>query len=136
MATTGKINGSKLLVYVGSNLIAGSTSHSVSRNTATIDVTTKDSQGWTYILAGLRDWSIDGEGMSEFDATYGVNDLRSLWLNRTQVTVRFSTNVSGDEYLEGTAYLTSLNEDASMEEATTFSFTFTGNGPLNTPTYT
>ena len=136
MATTGNINGTNILIYVNGTAIGCATSGSISMNTSTIDVTCKDSSGWTEILAGLRDWSLDGEGLTQFDATYGFNDLVSVWKNRTKVTVRFSTNVTGDEYFEGQAYLTALSEDAPNEDVTTYSYTFSGTGELNTPTYT
>jgi len=136
MATTGNINGTNLLVYIGGTAIGCATSSSISLNMSTIDTTCKDSAGWTDGIAGLRDWSIDTEALTQFDATYGFNDLVTAWKNRTLVTVRFSTNVTGDEYFEGTAYITSLSEDAPMEDVTTFSVSFTGVGELNTPTFT
>ena len=136
MATTGNINGTNLLVYIGGTAIGCTTSCTVNLNMATIDTTCKDSAGWTSQIAGLRDWSIDAEALTQYDATYGFTDLVSAWKNRTAVTVRFSTNVTGDEYFEGTAYITSLSESAPMEDVTTFSVSFTGSGELNTPTFT
>ena len=136
MATTGKINGTNLLVYVSGQAIACATSHSLSMSMSSIDTTCKDSGGWTSSIAGLKNWEISGEALTEFDATYGFNDLVTIWKAGTEVTVRFSTNVTGDKYFEGKAYITDLSEDAAMEDVTTFSFTFTGKDELNTPTYT
>jgi len=136
MATTGKINGTNLLVYVNGTAIACATSHSLSMSMSSIDTTCKDSGGWTSSIAGLKEWSIDGEALTEFDATYGFNDLVTIWKAGTEVTVRFSTNVTGDKYFEGKAYITDLSEDAAMEDVTTYSFTFQGKDELNTPTYT
>jgi len=134
--TTGKINGTDLLVYVGGTAIGCCTSHSLQMTTATIDVTTKDSAGWTEIILGVRNWSISGEGLTEFNATYGFNDLVTAWKNRTLISVSFKTANVDDKVFSGSAYITDLGEDATMEDVTTFSFTFTGKDELNTPTYT
>lgn len=136
MATTGNINGTNILIYVGGSAIACTTSASISMSMSTIDVSCKGSGGWAEKIAGQKEWSMSGEGLTQFDAAYGFVDLVSVWKNRTAVTVRFSTNVTGDEYFEGTAYITSLSEDAPNEDVVTYSFELEGSGELNTPTYT
>ena len=136
MATTGKIDGNNILIYVAGTPIACTTSASLSMSMATIDTTCKDSGGWASSIAGLKNWEMSGEGLTEFNATYGFNDLVSVWKAGTEITVRFSTNVTGDKYFEGKAYITDLSEDAPQNDVVTYSFTFTGKDELNTPTYT
>ena len=68
MPTTGAFNGTQLLVYCAGNAIAYSKSCTLNRNVATIDVTTKTDNGDTNILPGLRDWSIDAEGVVALDS--------------------------------------------------------------------
>ena len=46
MATTGKLNGTLMLLYVDGTAISSTTSHSLSYEMATRDATTKDSQGY------------------------------------------------------------------------------------------
>ena len=128
--TTGKINGTNLLVYVGANAIACCTSHSISMSMAQIDVTTKDSNGWSEIIAGLKTWSLSGEGLTQFNVTYGFNDLVSAWRNGTALTVSFKTTNVDDKVFSGTAYITELSEDAAMEDVTSYSFTMQGSGVL------
>lgn len=134
MATTGKINGTKLLVYVGSTAITHATKHTLELNMDTRDATTKDSAGWTETLEGKRNWTISGEAMFAFDATYGHDELTALIINRTSVTLKFSTEVSGDTYFTGTGWLKSCSADASNEETTTYSFSFEGTGALTKST--
>jgi len=134
MATTGILNGTDLLVYVGSDAIAHSTSCSLSLSMDTRDATTKDSAGWTDRLEGLRSWEISGEGLVALDAEYGFTDLFALYNGRTSATVKFSTEVSGDKYYSGTAYLTSLEQEAPTEDNTSFSFTFSGSDVLSETT--
>lgn len=130
MATTGQINGTALLVYSAGTAIAYSKSCTLNRNVATIDVTSKDSSGNTDILPGLRDWSIDVDGLVALDSAVNAEYLDGLITGRTQVKVRFSTNVSGDGHWNGSAYVTSLSITAPMEDAITFSATFSGDGAL------
>lgn len=130
MATTGIINGTNLVVYIGSDVIAHSTSHSLSLTHDARDATTKDSAGWTAKLEGLRSWELSGEGLVAYDGIYDTTDLFALYSNRTTATVKFSTEVSGDSYWSGTAYLTALSMDSPTEDNVSMSFTFAGTGVL------
>ena len=136
MATTGKFNGTNLLLYVDGTAIAHATSHTLNVNAEMIDATTKSSAGWKDILPGLRDWSIDCEGMVAYDATEGWSESFADLGNRTQVTLRFSTEVSGDTYWTGTAYVTSMSQSAPLEDVVTYSMSFAGDGELTEVTLT
>jgi TP901-1 family phage major tail protein len=130
MATTGAFNGTSLLVYCAGTALAYSTSCTLNRNIATIDVTSKGSGGDTDILPGLRDWSIDAEGIVALDSSTNAEYLDGLVTGRTKVMLKFSTNTSGDGYWSGYAYVTSLSISAPMEDKVTFSATFSGTGDL------
>jgi len=131
MATTGKVNGTAIGIYVGGTKIAHATSGSISVTHSTRDATSKDSAGWSESLEGLIEWSLEGEGLFAYDATYGVVDLEGVLTTRTAVTVRFSTESSSDEYWEGTAIMTDLSVDSATEETVTYSYSFTGTAALN-----
>jgi TP901-1 family phage major tail protein len=130
MATTGIVNGSLLLVYIEDVAVAHATSHSLSVTMASRNATTKDNAGWTSKKAGLREWTVTGEGLVALDAAYGMSELFTIMTNRTTCTIKFSTEVSADEFWGGEAILTSLQCDAPMEENATYSFTFEGDGAL------
>lgn len=130
MATTGIINGSLFLVYIEDVAVAHATSHRLNVTMATRNATTKDNAGWGVKLSGLREWSVSGEGLLALDAIYGASELFTVMTNRTVCTVKFSTEVSGDEFWGGEAVLTSFQLDAPMEENGTYSFTFEGAGAL------
>ena len=130
MATTGILNGTALLLYVGGTAVAHCTSHTLSVSMSTRDATTKDSAGWSAALEGLRSWEASGEGLVAFDAAYGYSDLFALITSRAAVTIKLSTEETGDKYLSGSARLTSLEESAGTEESVTFSFSFEGTGAL------
>ena len=131
MATTGVVNGTNIGVYIGGTKVAKATSGSISLTHSPRDITSKDSAGWSESLEGLREWSIEVEGMFAFDATYGVVDLNAVLVARAAVTIRFSTEVSTDEYWEGTAIMGDLSADTGVEESATFSASFQGTGALN-----
>lgn len=131
MPTTGKINTTLLAVYAGGTKITHLTGASLSLEHSTRDVTTKDSAGWRQILEGLRSWNISGSGYMAYDATEGTDELDDYLTGRSQVTVMFSTEVTGDTRYTGTAYMTSLSlESPGQEETATHSFEFQGTGAL------
>lgn len=136
MATTGKFNGTDILVYVDGVAIAHATSHTLNVNMEMIDATTKSSGGWKDVLPGLRDWSIDCEGMIAWDATEGFSEAFADLSARTQVTLKFSTEVTGDDRYTGTAYITSLSASAPLEDVVTYSLSFAGDGALTKETVT
>ena len=133
MATTGIMNGTLLGVYAGSTLIAHATEGSISLSMDTRDATTKDSSGTRDILEATKSGTISVSALYAEDATYGVDDLMTAWSGRTALTVKFSTEVSGDHYWSASAYVTSLEVNAGMEDNVTYSATFELTGAI---TYT
>ncbi len=130
MATTGKINGTDLLVYVGATAITHTQGCKLSIQMDTRDTSTKDSSGWKDTGEAQMSWSIDGEGVFTFDATYGWEDLFALLSGRTSATVKMATDESGDNNYSGTAWLTKMECDGPMEDTSTYSYTFEGFGAL------
>lgn len=136
MASTGQSKGNELLVYVDGTAVAYTKGGALNINNDMLDATSKDSDGWKDTLPGLRSWTIEGDGLYNFDAAFGVSDLFALINNKTQVSLKFTTNESGDKYYTGNAYLTSLSVEAPNEDLTTFSFSFEGDGALSEATLT
>lgn len=129
-----KINGTDLLVYVGSNPIAHSTSATLTIEQDLPDATTKSSGGWADHINGLKSWSIDFDGLVDYSASYGVEELFDNLKNGNNVTVKFSTEDSGDSYWTGSASCSNLTMTADMEAPVSFSGTFTGKGTLTRST--
>lgn len=130
MATTGIMNGTLLGVYSGSTLIAHATEGSISLNLDTRDATTKDSSGTRDLLEGVKSGTISVSALYAEDATYGVDDLMTAWSGRSTLTVKFSTEVSGDHYWSAAAYVTSIEVNAAMEDNVTYSATFELTGAI------
>jgi TP901-1 family phage major tail protein len=133
MATAGIFNGTLLVVKIGGVAVAHSTSCSLSVSTDLPDSTTKDSGGWAQQIQGLRSWSVSTDGLAVIEsAAAGVNveDIFSSIGSRTDVSLTFSTFVSGDKIWTGTAQVESLDFSGDMESPATFSASFTGTGAL------
>jgi predicted secreted protein len=139
MPTTGIFNGTNLVVLVGSEVVAHSTSCSLSVSVDLPDSTTKNSQGWADHIGGLKSWSLTTDGLATVDptgATYIVGDIFTALAARTAVTVKFttvstgSTVIAGDLYWSGLAFIESLDVTADMESPATYSVSFTGTGAL------
>ena len=117
-------------MYVGGTKIAHLTSNDFTVEHSPRDATTKDSSGYREILEGLRSGSFSADGYFAEDAAYGFTDLFAAWTGRTALTVRLSSAVSGDNYYEATAYLTSLSRTAPVEDTETFSASFDISGSV------
>jgi TP901-1 family phage major tail protein len=133
-----KRNGTEVLLYVlissTPTAIGSSIDNSLSINGETIDVTTKDSAGWKEAMAGVRSWSVKGSGVFDDADSFGFDDLKALVDAKVPVTVRISTEASGDTYQQGEAIITSLELTAPMEDKVGFSYSFDGSGPLESET--
>ena len=142
MATNGLINGTKFGVYAAGTKIAYATSASISMNHNLRDTSTKDSSGWRDQLEAQRDWEVSVEGMLIFvDGSGGaiagitMNELYSTYIaTRTEFTLMFSTEESGDIKWSGQAFLTSLSADTPNEDSSTWSGSFSGTGALTQAT--
>ena len=118
------MNGTLLGVYVGSTLIAHATEGSISLSMDTRDATTKSSAGTRNLLEATKSGTISVSALYAEDAAYGVDDLMTSWAARTAIVVKFSTEVTGDHFWSASAYITSLEVSAGMEDNVTYSATF------------
>lgn len=137
MATTGVINTTSFALYHGATptKIAHSTGASISLSHDPRDITTKDSAGWTELLEGIRGWEGSIEGLHAMDDVAGANILYNAVLNRTALSVVFTTNVTGDKKFSGTVYLTSCELGApGQEDNATYNASFTGTGAITVTT--
>ena len=136
MATLGAFNGTMMNIYLDGVALGCSNSFDLNENMAEIDTTCNDSAGWKDVLPGLRDWSVSADGIVTLGGATSAEYLHGLVTNRTQVNLKMSTDVSGDAYWHGSAYITNLTITAPMEDKVTFSCSFVGDGVLTASTKT
>ena len=132
MPTTGIINGTLLRFYIGGTAVGHATSCSLQVSRTMRTILTKDSAGsYEQVAPGQLKATGNGQGLFSYDtANYGVDDLFTAINAGTALTVRFTTDVTGDKYWEGTAYLTNLGFDAAVEENSGYSFDMEFNGAI------
>lgn len=117
-------NGTNLGVYIGGTIIAAAQDVSLSLAMETIDVTTKDSDGWRELLAGLRSGTMSVSGLIDYNSTNkDTLDLWTAFSNRDALTLKFDDTAGGAEF-SASGYLTSLEQSGGTEDTATFSATF------------
>ena len=122
------IKGINFLLYVGDQPVAGQRNANLNVSADNIDVTNKLGDGWAENIASFRSWSIDADGLVvPSDTAYEA--LEAAAMNGTQVTVKLSTGTNGRTYT-GTGYITDFSVGMPYDDATTYSCTITGTGPL------
>lgn len=136
MATTGIVNGTLLTLQNGGVVIGGTTSHSLSNSMETRDATTKSSSGNEEVLEGLKSREVGFEGFVAWDEANGFEELEAILEARTQQTLILSTEVVGDPRWTYTAYLTSIDLEAGVEDSITYSGTFKITGSRTVATVT
>lgn len=140
MPTTGVVNTKLLKVRVGSTptAILRQNDAQLSINSETVDISTKDTDGWRETMNGLKSWSISGSGFWAFNDAAGGNQsvLYNALFAQTALPVEFGTGISGDPKFSGSAVVTQWEASSSgASEATSYSYTFEGNGALTIGTY-
>lgn len=131
MATAGVINASDLKFYLDGTAIGHATDAEISLTATTRDTSSKDTGKFRAIAPGRVEWTISGSNLYAMDATEGASEIISDVVNQTYLTVKFSTEVTGDERYTGQVLLTELSLSSSgTNENATFSFSGEGNGAL------
>lgn len=135
MPTTGV----KFLVYVNTGTVAvpvytkvgGQRGATLNRSAETVDVTSKDSNNWLQSEYGLREWSIDFDGLL-IESDIAFAELEDALMNQLKLMVRFET-AAGNKY-EGTALLTDFPIEGPYDGEATYSGTLMGDGaPVKVP---
>ena len=128
MAETTKIKGLEVLLYVGTNVVAGQRGASLSMSADDIDITDKTTEGYKAFLAGLKEWSISCDGLvCVGDAGYDA--LVDAFLNAEEVQVQLK-NETGTFGYQGTVSIASMDFDAQYDDALTYSCELKGASAL------
>lgn len=112
--------------------VGGQRGCSLSRSAETIDVTDKNSNGWSEAMVGVKSWSLECDGF----VVLGDNALTKIheaFENRTKLKVEI--RVGGDKDTNGFTYtgevvITDFPEEFSYDDAVTYSLSLQGASPL------
>lgn len=149
-ATTGSVQGNIVGLYVDStsspaaeaggswtpstanwDLIGASTSASFSISNASYETNFKTTNAGAEGVGssqrsygiGAQSGSLSIEGVVAMDASYGLEYLTGLAINKTKVGVVWGTNNGDDMQITGTGFVTSIEASAGVNDFTTFSCT-------------
>ena len=127
-----EIRGIDILVSVKSGeeyvAVGGQRGASLSRTSETIDVSNKVSGGWKRSIAGLKEWSVDCDGLLLLDDAAYIA-LEEAFLAGDEVEIQIAGTESSVSF-SGPAIITDFPIDAPYDDVATYSLSFTGTGEL------
>jgi predicted secreted protein len=131
------INGTTYAVFYGAtNRLWSCKNSSLKVNVDLPDVTTKEDGGWAKHIDGLRDWTIDFDGIfEETDAgvtTMTPTEILAAIIARTadaEVAFKLATGTTSTGW-KANGTFKSITITGDMEQGVTFSGQIVGNAPL------
>lgn len=131
MPTSGIVSGTKLRLFDDATAIARATDCSVEFSAETESVSHKDSTGgWAETEVG----ELSGTGSCEIlfeETTGGFSTLWDKFINKTALTLKMTTGVTGDTVISGQAYVTSMTLTGTHKQKATASISFTFSGAVS-----
>ena len=134
MATTSVFNGTNLLLSVEGNVLGHTTSCSLSLSNDLPEATTKDSNGFQEVIAGVISGEISFDGLVDYSDTANAIELADFLLARTQITCVFGTAETGDAIYTAEGFLSSVEQSAEMESPVSYSGSITLTGAITKST--
>jgi hypothetical protein len=130
MPTTSVFNGTNLLLSVEGDVLGHTTSCSLSLSNDLPEATTKDSNGFQEVIAGVISGELSFDGLVDYSDSANAIELADYLLARTQITCVFGTAVTGDAIFTAEGYLSSVEQSAEMESPVSYSGSITLTGAI------
>jgi hypothetical protein len=130
MATTSVFNGTNLILQVEGNVVGHTTSCTLSLSNDLPEATTKDSNGFQEVIAGVISGEISFEGLVDYSDTANAIEMADYLLARTQITCVFGTQEAGDAVYTAEGFLSSVEQSAEMESPVSYSGSITLTGAI------
>lgn len=132
MSEISETRGIDILVSVKSGddyvAVGGQRGATLNRSSETIDVTNKVSGDWKCSIAGLKEWSVDCDGLLLLDDAAYIA-LEAAFLAGDEVEIQIAGTKSALSF-SGPAIITDFPIEAPYDDAATYSLSFTGAGAL------
>jgi TP901-1 family phage major tail protein len=109
--------------------IAGQQGLTINRDKDTIEVTSKDANGWKEFVVGLKEWSIDNDGVYVRDHA-SHKQLKKLFESDDPFLIKVTNQKTKTDMFGGLALLTSYPIEAPYEDAVTYTISLQGTGEL------
>lgn len=134
MPTTSVFNGTNLILTVEGTTLGHTTSCSLSLSNDLPEATTKDSNGFQEVIAGVISGEISFDGLVDYSDTANAIEMADYLLARTQITCVFGTAVTGDDIYTAEGFLSSVEQSAEMESPVSYSGSITLTGAITKST--
>jgi len=134
MPTTSVFNGTNLILTVEGATLGHTTSCSLSLSNDLPEATTKDSNGFQEVIAGVISGEISFDGLVDYSDTANAIEMADYLLARTQITCVFGTAVTGDDVYTAEGFLSSVEQSAEMESPVSYSGSITLTGAITKST--
>lgn len=122
-----KVNGSTLFVLVGEQMIAKAKAYELSIEMEQLDSVSNANGFFSDHISKIGSWSLSSDALTIYDG-YSYGDLFEVFKNRQRVWLSIGSET--DYNLLGLAMVESLSQSGEMENAASFSVSFTGVGQL------
>lgn len=109
--------------------VAGQQGLTINRDKDTIEVTSKDSEGWKQNIVGFKEWSIDNDGVYVRDHD-SHKRLKEIFDGDDPVLIKVTNQKTKTDMFGGMALLTSYPIEAPYDDAVTYTASLTGTGAL------
>lgn len=113
--------------------IANTRDISFTLSIADIDVTDRDSGGWTEVIGGVRGFNGKVTGLVDFQPGTGKDNVRELiamGIARTLVNIVWRSSLTGDASFTGAALLTNVTFSATHEGEVSWTADVKGSGAI------
>jgi len=121
MATTGIHTGHVMRIYVDSVAVANATNCTLDLTMSPRTIAHKDTSGtgggWEEKLAGKKSGSLQSDFLREEGDSWSA--LFTAFAAGTQIAFKYSTEVMGDKFMSGNAFIVGLSQAAPDEENAT-----------------
>jgi predicted secreted protein len=128
--TTGKINGTLILVDAGGTTIGCSTNATLNITNERLETTCKDDNGAKTYSVGSQDWSLEVEGLVVYATPSNFSLVAAAAVNQTVLAWSMSTENVDDPVFTGSGFLGDFSYGAGLNAPATWSFSVAPTGPI------
>lgn len=128
--TTGKINGTLILVSADGTTLGCSTNATLNITNERLETTCKDNNGAKTYTVGSQDWSLSVEGLVIYETPSNFSVVAAAAVNQSEIEWVMSTGNSDDPVFTGTGFLGDFSYGAGLNQPATWSFTVAPTSPI------
>jgi hypothetical protein len=128
--TTGKINGTLILVDAAGTTIGCSTNAELTITNERLETTCKDDNGAKTYTPGSQDWSLKVDGLVIYESVSNFSVVAAAAVSASEIEWTMSTSNTDDPVFTGTGFLGDFSYGAGLNAPATWSFTVSPTSPI------